>query len=318
MNLIDAIDGTIDFTRRPTAGTTQLADDAADAARAPARLAPRSRSTSWSTARPVARRAGRLRPVRLPQRPAACSTRGSGPVPLPAQARAPPRGAAVERRLRRRRGGARPPAGTIRATVLIETLPAAFEMEEILYELRDHSRGAQRRPLGLHLLDHQELPRTRPRVRAARPQRGHDDRAVHARLHRAARADLPPARRLRDRRHGAFIPTRRDPEANERAIEKVARRQEARGRRRLRRHLGRAPRPGPDRAMAEFDAVLGDRPNQIDRQRDDVQVTAAELLDVAHRPARRHRGRRCATTSRRLSSTSRPGCAARRGRRSTT
>ena len=48
-------------------------------------------------------------------------------------------------------------------------------------------RGPERRPLGLHLLDHQELPRPRGAVRAARPQRGHDDRAVHAGLHRAAR-----------------------------------------------------------------------------------------------------------------------------------
>ena len=52
------------------------------------------------------------------------------------------------------------PQGTIRATVLIETITAAFEMEEILYELREHSRGAERRPLGLHLQHHQEL---RPR-----------------------------------------------------------------------------------------------------------------------------------------------------------
>ena len=44
------------------------------------------------------------------------------------------------------------PQGTIRATVLIETLPAAFEMEEILYELRDHSSGLNAGPLGLHLL----------------------------------------------------------------------------------------------------------------------------------------------------------------------
>ena len=44
------------------------------------------------------------------------------------------------------------PQGTIKATVLIETLPAAFEMDEILYELRDHMAGPQLRPLGLHLL----------------------------------------------------------------------------------------------------------------------------------------------------------------------
>ena len=58
-------------------------------------------------------------------------------------------------------------SGTIRATVLIETITAAFEMEEILYELREHSRGPQRRPVGLHLQHHQELRPAR-RLRAAR------------------------------------------------------------------------------------------------------------------------------------------------------
>ena len=54
------------------------------------------------------------------------------------------------------------PHGTIRATVLIETILAAFEMDEILYELREHSRRPELRPLGLHLQLHQEIPhRTR-------------------------------------------------------------------------------------------------------------------------------------------------------------
>ena len=55
------------------------------------------------------------------------------------------------------------PHGTIRATVLIETIPAAFEMEEILYELREHSVGPERRPLGLPVQHHQEVPRRRGR-----------------------------------------------------------------------------------------------------------------------------------------------------------
>ena len=50
------------------------------------------------------------------------------------------------------------PRGTIRATVLIETILAAFEMDEILYELRDHSAGPELRALGLHLQLHQEIP----------------------------------------------------------------------------------------------------------------------------------------------------------------
>ena len=53
------------------------------------------------------------------------------------------------------------PHGTIRATVLIETIPAAFEMEEILYELRDHASGLNAGPLGLPVQRHQELPRRR-------------------------------------------------------------------------------------------------------------------------------------------------------------
>ena len=64
------------------------------------------------------------------------------PVFLPAQAGEPPRSAALERRLRRSpRSGSGLPHGTIKATVLIETILAAFEMDEILYELREHSAG---------------------------------------------------------------------------------------------------------------------------------------------------------------------------------
>jgi malate synthase len=61
------------------------------------------------------------------------------------------------------------PKGTIKATVLIETLPAAFEMDEILYELRDHIGGPQLRPLGLHLFVHQALGKNK---RFLTPDRG--------------------------------------------------------------------------------------------------------------------------------------------------
>ena len=98
------------------------------------------------------------------------------------------------------------PRGTIRATVLIETIPAAFEMEEILYELREHSAGPERGPLGLPVQRDQEVPHPGPGVRAARAELGHDDRPVHARLHRAAGQELPPARGARDRRHGRVHP----------------------------------------------------------------------------------------------------------------
>ena len=82
----------------------------------------------------------------------------------------------------------------------------------------------------------------------------------------------------------ALIPSRKDAEANERAIARRARGQGARGRGRLRRHLGRAPRRRRRGDWRQFDAVLGDKPNQIDRQRDDVDVTPEQLLDAASTP----------------------------------
>ena len=69
------------------------------------------------------------------------------------------------------------PRGTIKATVLIETILAAFEMDEILYELRASLGGPQRRPLGLHLQLHQEIPQ-QPRLLPRRSRAGHDDDAL--------------------------------------------------------------------------------------------------------------------------------------------
>ena len=80
----------------------------------------------------------------------------------------------------------------------------------------------------------------------------------------------------------AFVPSRRDAEANAQARRSCGG-QGAGGVRRLRRNLGRAPRLGAG-ATAEFDAVLGGRPNQVDRMRDDVSVGADELLDVRATP----------------------------------
>jgi malate synthase len=81
----------------------------------------------------------------------------------------------------------------------------------------------------------------------------------------------------------ALIPSRKDPEANERAIEAVA----ADKKREAGSGFDGTWVAHPDvvqTAMAEFDEVLGDRPNQVDRRRDDVDVGAAELLDVASTP----------------------------------
>jgi malate synthase len=77
----------------------------------------------------------------------------------------------------------------------------------------------------------------------------------------------------------AYIPSRRDPEANELALAKVAEDKE----REASAGFDGTWVAHPDlvqTAMAEFDRVLGDRPNQVDRRRDDVGVSAAELLDV--------------------------------------
>ena len=172
--------------------------------------------------------------------------------------------------------------GTIKATVLIETLPAAFEMDEILYELRDHSAGLnagrwdymfsaikcfRERPEFV-LPDRNSVTMTAPFMRA------YTELLVKTCHRRGAHAMGGMA---------AFIPSRTDEEANERAMAK------------LREDKSREAGDGfdgtwvahPDMveaAIEEFDKVLGDRPNQVDRLREDVSVTADELLDVASTP----------------------------------
>src|SRR2546427_218 len=171
------------------------------------------------------------------------------------------------------------PYGTIRATVLIETIPAAFEMDEILYELRDHSAGLnagrwdyifsmikcfRERP-DMVLPDRNKVTMTVPFMRA------YTDLLVRTCHRRGAHAMGGMA---------AFIPSRKTPEINEEAIEKVRADKE--------REAG-AGFDGtwvahPDLvevAVEEFAKVLGDRPNQVDKQRADVSVGAAELLDAA-------------------------------------
>ena len=171
------------------------------------------------------------------------------------------------------------PHGTIRATVLIETLPAAFEMDEILYELRDHCAGLNAgrwdyifsiiknyRGRGARFVmpDRSEVTMTVPFMRA------YTDLLVKTCHARGAFAIGGMS---------AFIPNRRDPEVTAGAIEKVA----ADKKREAGDGFDGTWVAHPDlipTAMAEFDAVLGDRPNQLDRQRDDVHVTPALLLDV--------------------------------------
>ena len=171
------------------------------------------------------------------------------------------------------------PHGTIRATVLIETLPAAFEMDEILYELRDHCAGLNAgrwdyifsiiknyrgRGARFVLPDRSEVTMTVPFMRA------YTELLVQTCHKRGAYAIGGMS---------AFIPNRRDPEVTARAIEKVS----ADKKREAGDGFDGTWVAHPDlidTARAEFDAVLGDRPNQVDRRRDDVRVSASQLLDL--------------------------------------
>ncbi|MCC6175593.1 MAG: malate synthase A [Chloroflexi bacterium] len=170
------------------------------------------------------------------------------------------------------------PRGTIKATVLIETILAAFEMDEILYELREHSAGLNagrwdymfsvvkkfRNDPAFLYPDRAQVTMTVPFMRA------YTELLVKTCHRRGAFAMGGMA---------AFIPSRRDPDVNAIALPKVREDKE------------RESRDGfdgtwiahPDlvaTAREPFARVLGDRPNQINRQRDDVHVEASQLLDV--------------------------------------
>ena len=171
------------------------------------------------------------------------------------------------------------PHGTIRATVLIETLPAAFEMEEILFELRDHIAGLNAgrwdyifsmiknyrgRGARFVLPDRSQVTMTVPFMRA------YTELLVQTCHKRGAFAIGGMS---------AFIPNRRDPEVTKQAFEKVA----ADKKREAGDGFDGTWVAHPDLipvAQAEFDAVLGDAPNQVSRLRDDVTVLPAELIDV--------------------------------------
>jgi malate synthase len=170
------------------------------------------------------------------------------------------------------------PRGTVKATVLIETILAAFEMDEILYELRDHSAGLNagrwdyifsmikkfaRHPEFL-LPDRAQVTMTVPFMRA------YTELQVATCHRRAAHAIGGMA---------AFIPNRRDPEVTERALAKVAEDKHREANQGCDGTWVAHPDLVPT-AMREFDAVLGERPNQVDRLRDDVAVRAEHLLDT--------------------------------------
>jgi malate synthase len=175
------------------------------------------------------------------------------------------------------------PRGTIRATVLIETIPAAFEMEEILYELRDHSAGLnagrwdylfsiikkfRRRGQEFVLPERNAVTMTAPFMRA------YTELLVKTCHRRGAHAMGGMA---------AFIPSRRDQEVNAVALAKV------------RDDKTREAGDGFDGSWVAhpdlvplcrevFDGVLGEAPNQLGRQRPEVSVTAADLLSVSKTP----------------------------------
>ena len=168
--------------------------------------------------------------------------------------------------------------GKIKATVLVEVLPLAFEMEETLYELRDHSAGLNAgrwdymfsiiKKLGdrkeFILPDRAQVTMTVPFMRA------YTELLVKTCHKRGAFALGGMA---------AFIPNRRDAAVTETALAKV------------RDDKKREATDGfdgtwvahPDlveTAMTEFDRALGKKPNQLDRQRPEVNVDAAQLLDA--------------------------------------
>jgi malate synthase len=172
--------------------------------------------------------------------------------------------------------------GTVRATVLIETLPAAFQMDEILYALREHSSGLNAGRWD-YIFSTIKCFRDRPEfvtpdrtdVKMTVPfMRAYTELLIRTCHRRGAHAMGGMA---------ALIPSRTDPDANEKAIAGV--------REDKKREAGDgmdgtwvAHPDIVDPAREEFDAVLGDRPNQIDRRREDVEVSAADLLDVEATP----------------------------------
>jgi malate synthase len=175
--------------------------------------------------------------------------------------------------------------GTIRATVLIETVPAAFCMDAILYELRDHAAGLNAgrwdyifsvikrfRSRGEFVMpDRSEVTMTVPFMKA------YSDLVVKTCHARGAHAMGGMA---------AVIPSRTDEEANRKAFDSVKADKE----REAQSGFDGTWVAHPDSvavATEAFDAVLGSQPNQVHRQRPDVSASADALLDVASTPGSR-------------------------------
>ncbi|TAK83598.1 MAG: malate synthase A [Aquabacterium sp.] len=169
------------------------------------------------------------------------------------------------------------PQGTIKATVLVETILAAFEMDEILYELREHSAGLNagrwdyifscikkfKVDKDFCLADRGKITMNVPFMRAY----------ALLLLKTCHKRNAPAIGGM-----SALIPIKNDPEKNAVAMAGIIadkKRDATDGY-----DGGWVAHPGlVESAMTEFVAVLGDKPNQIDKKRDDVNVTGAQLMD---------------------------------------
>ena len=189
------------------------------------------------------------------------------------------------------------PRGTIRATVLLETILAAFEMEEILYELREHSAGLNAGRWDyifsiikkFHHRSHLLLP-DRDQITMTVPfMRAYTELLVKTCHKRGAHAMGGMA---------AFIPSRKDIEVNEKALKKV------------REDKKRESEDGfdgtwvahPDLVMVAreiFEKALENKPNQKEKLRNDVQVEASDLyhFDVPQGSITEHGVRQCISVS---------------------
>jgi malate synthase len=169
------------------------------------------------------------------------------------------------------------PRGSIRATVLIETIPAAFEMDEILYELREHSAGLN---CGRWDYIFSIIKKFREHPRFTMPDRAQVTMTTHCMRSYSLLAIKTCHRRGIHAIGGmaAQIPIKNDPQANQTALDAVRAdkiREAGDG------HDGTwVAHPGlVALAKAAFDEKMPGT-NQIDRRRDDVQVTAQDLLTV--------------------------------------
>jgi malate synthase len=169
------------------------------------------------------------------------------------------------------------PQGTIKATVLIETILAAFEMDEILYELREHSAGLNagrwdyifscikkfKLDRNFCLADRAKVTMTAPFMRSY----------ALLLLKTCHKRGAPAIGGM-----SALIPIKNDPEKNAIAMQGIIndkKRDATDGY-----DGGWVAHPGlVEPAMKEFLAVLGDKPNQFEKQKPEVEVAAADLLN---------------------------------------